>query len=289
MSFSSRLELLLGTDEEIKKTLKSLLFACLMNGHKLGNIETEYQLFDISYSKEIEHLSNIIIKVMLSIPEFARKFSEIFFYRSDNIDFKTTESHNLVGKRKHYFSETTKELEIWYSENTGNLIPKLTETKQSTKVFLNTASKVLENIVELLFEEVKEKLNDTLRNLEKYEFSNRFQEKKGIINRISLDLFISILTSIEIYYKLEKYIQKLQVQTETSLQFTSFLHRLEYQKEIIKRLLELEDSSPRQYNRYQVESDILSLIDFYNDNQNSSIQNNQPLDLFIDDLTFNRP
>ncbi|MGQ7416927.1 hypothetical protein ACTGW1_02290 [Streptococcus suis] len=202
--------------------------------NEIGKIETEYQLFDISYSKEIEHLSNIIIKVMLSILEFAQKFSEIFFYRSNYIDFKTTESHNHVGKRKHHFSETTKELEIWYSENTGNLIPKLTETKQSTKVFLNTASKVLENIVELLFEEVKEKLNDTLRNLEKHELPNRFQEKTGIINRISLDLFISILTSIEIYYKLEKYIQKLQVQTETSLQFTSFLHRLEYQKEIIK-------------------------------------------------------
>lgn len=66
--FSSRLELLLGTDEEIKKILKSLLFACLMNGHKLGKIETEYQLFDISYSKEIEHLSNIIIKVSSSHP-----------------------------------------------------------------------------------------------------------------------------------------------------------------------------------------------------------------------------
>lgn len=39
-----------------------------MNGHKLGNIETEYQLFDISYSKEIEHLSNIIIKVSSSHP-----------------------------------------------------------------------------------------------------------------------------------------------------------------------------------------------------------------------------
>lgn len=287
--FPSRLELLLGTDEEIKKILKSLLFVCLMNNHKLGKIDTEYQLFDISYSKEIEQLSNIIIKIMLSVTEFSQKFSEVFFYYSEHINFKNMEGHNHVGKRKHQFLETTKELETWYSENTGNLIPKLTEHEQSNKIFQDTASKALENVVELLLEDVKEKLNDTLRDLKSYESPNQFQKKAGIINRISLDLFISVLTSVEIYYKLEKYIQKLQVQTETSLQYTSFLHKLEYQKEIIKRLLELESSSPRQYNRYQVESDILSLIDFYNSKQNSTIQTNQPLNLFIDELTFNEP
>ncbi|NQN46411.1 hypothetical protein HPA19_07735 [Streptococcus suis] len=304
--FSSRLDLLLGKTEERKKLLSDFLFTLLLNGHKLDIIKSNIRkgkfrisrknkikhvntfrkigkTFDIPYENRIEQLSNLLIKIMLSDRTFFQNFTKIFFYHSNQINYT-----NYKGNKKE-FKEVVKQLEDWYSKNTGNLLPLLTVNKSSSVIFVKTASNIIEEVTNFLLPDIEKKIEDVLRDLDSFETSNQFQKEKKILFRITETLFIELLCSIETFYKLEKYIQLLQIRTETGLQYTTFLHNLEYQKEIVKRLLQLESSSSRQYNHYQVESDILSLIDFYNDKQNSPIQNNQPLDLFIDDLTFNRP
>ena len=282
-------ELLLGNKEQKQEIIKILLLGCLLNKKevKINSVSSEKwrdlyhksQSLDIKPNKETERLGNIILKFLLTYPDFQKHFINSVFYYSDNHpdeQYSDSFNHKLQTEYARYLEKVSSQLQTWYTTDLGNITSVLLRKPENIIYIFEAFEQTIYKIIDLIFDKFLETFNNSLNTRGK----NNTPSK--IIDYLSSDSLLNILLEDDIYYLLVNELKKEQIDKTNSLFHIQFLQLLQYQNLFLEKIYNKYEDTSENYDAFKLYSDLTRIIKFYEKTKDKH------LTLYINDFIDNQ-
>lgn len=282
-------ELLLGNKEQKQEIIKILLLGCLLNKKevKINSVSSEKwrdlyhksQSLDIKPNKEAERLGNIILKFLLTYPDFQKNFINSVFYYSDNHpdeQYSDSFNHKLQTEYARYLEKVSSQLQTWYTTDLGNITSVLLRKPENIIYIFEAFEQTIYKIIDLIFDKFLETFNNSLNTRGK----NNTPSK--IIDYLSSDSLLNILLEDDIYYLLVNELKKEQIDKTNSLFHIQFLQLLQYQNLFLEKIYNKYKDTSENYDAFKLYSDLTKIIKFYEKTKDKH------LTLYINDFIDNQ-